>query len=71
VTAPSDGFFLEDRAETQGVDWRLLRRLLRYVAPHRGLLGGALALMTFRTASQLAGHYNIKIVIDRPGSSPE
>jgi ATP-binding cassette subfamily B protein len=73
VTLPSDGFFLEDRAETQGVDWRLLRRLLRYVAPHRGLLGGALAALAFGTACQLAGPYIIKIVIDRhvtPGILP-
>ena len=73
MTAPSDGFFLEDRAETQGVDWRLLRRLLRYVAPHRGLLAGALAALALGTACQLAGPYIIKIVIDRhvtPGILP-
>lgn len=73
MTPPSDGFFLEDRAETQGVDWRLLRRLLGYVAPHRGLLSGALAALALGTACQLAGPYILKIVIDRhvtPGILP-
>jgi len=73
MTPPSDGFFLEDRAETKGVDWRLLRRLLRYVVPHRGILVGALAALACGTACQLAGPYIIKIVIDRhvtPGILP-
>ena len=70
---PADGFFLEDRAETRGIDWRLLRRLLRYVIPHRGILGCALAALGLGTACQLAGPYIIKIVIDRhvtPGVLP-
>ncbi len=61
----SDDFFLEDRTETKGVDWRLLRRLLRYVVPHRGLLAAALAALMFGSACQLAGPYIVKIVIDR------
>ena len=65
MNPPSDAFFLEDRAETQGVDWRLLGRLLRYVAPHRGILAGALAALLCGTFCQLAGPYIIKIVIDR------
>ena len=73
MTPPADGFFLEDRAETRGIDWRLLRRLLRYVIPHRGILGCALAALALGTVCQLAGPYIIKIVIDRhvtPGTLP-
>jgi len=73
VTPPADTFFLEDRAETRGVDWRLLRRLLQYVVPHRGILAGALAALGLGTVCQLAGPYIIKIVIDRhvtPGILP-
>ena len=65
MNPPSEPFFLEDRAETQGVDWRLLGRLLRYVAPHRGILAGALAALLCGTFCQLSGPYIIKIVIDR------
>jgi len=65
VNPPSEAFFLEDRAETQGVDWRLLKRLLRYVVPHRGILAGALAALLCGTVCQLSGPYLIKIVIDR------
>jgi len=65
VNPPSESYFLEDRAETRGVDWRLLGRLLRYVAPHRGILAGALAALLCGTFCQLSGPYIIKIVIDR------
>jgi ATP-binding cassette subfamily B multidrug efflux pump len=65
LTHPSDTFFLEDRAETRGIDWRLLRRLLGYVVPHRGILAAAMASLACGTACQLAGPYIIKIVIDR------
>ncbi len=73
MNSPPDAFFLEDRAETKGVDWKLLRRLLRYVVPHRGILAGALAALACGTACQLAGPYIIKIIIDRhitPGVLP-
>jgi ATP-binding cassette, subfamily B, multidrug efflux pump len=65
MSHPSDAFFLDDRAETRGLDWRLLRRLLRYVVPHRGILAAGLAALACGTACQLAGPYIIKIVIDR------
>jgi len=65
LSHPSDAYFLDDRAETRGLDWRMLRRLLRYVAPHRAILAGALAALAAGTACQLAGPYIIKIVIDR------
>ncbi|MBP2675794.1 MAG: putative transporter ATP-binding protein [Deltaproteobacteria bacterium] len=73
MTPPPDAFFLEDRAEAPGVDWRLLRRLLRYVLPHRGILAAALAALAMGTVCQLAGPYIIKILIDRhvaPGILP-
>jgi len=60
-----EGYFLEDRAETRGVDWKLLRRLLRYVVPHRVALAGAFLALVCGTACQLAGPYIVKIVIDR------
>ncbi|MGE5247365.1 MAG: ABC transporter ATP-binding protein, partial [Verrucomicrobiota bacterium] len=65
MTPPTDAFFLDDRADTRGLDWRLLARLLRYVVPHRAILAGALTALAFGTACQLAGPYIIKIVIDR------
>ncbi|GAB4233081.1 MAG: ABC transporter ATP-binding protein [Deltaproteobacteria bacterium] len=65
MKAAADGFFLEDRPEARGVDFRLLRRILRYAAPHRGLVAAALAALFLGSACQLAGPYIIKIVIDR------
>jgi ATP-binding cassette subfamily B multidrug efflux pump len=64
----SDGaefYFTEDRVETRGMDVRLLRRLLSYLSPHRGLLAAALGALVLGTACQLAGPYIIKLVIDR------
>ena len=60
-----EGFFTEDRVEVRGVDWKMLRRLLRYVRPHRAPLAGALAALACGTACQLAGPYIIKVVVDR------
>jgi len=60
-----EGFFLEDRVDARGVDWKLLRRLLRYVVPHRGILAGALLSLACGTVCQLSGPYLIKVVIDR------
>ena len=58
-------YFLEDRADTQGVDLHLLRRLLSYLRPHKGLLALALLGLVLGTACQLAGPYLIKVIIDR------
>jgi ATP-binding cassette subfamily B protein len=58
-------YFTEDRVEAQGVDVRLMRRLLSYLRPHKGLLVLALLGLTLGTACQLAGPYLIKVVIDR------
>jgi ATP-binding cassette subfamily B protein len=65
VSRGGEGFFTEDRVEARGVDWRMLRRLLRYVAPHRAVLSGALLALACGTACQLAGPYVIKVVVDR------
>ncbi|MEK6778501.1 MAG: ABC transporter ATP-binding protein, partial [Candidatus Deferrimicrobiota bacterium] len=64
----SDGhefYFLEDRVEAQAVDLRLLRRLLAYLRPHKGLIALALLGLALGTACQLAGPYLIKVIIDR------
>ncbi len=58
-------YFTEDRVETRRMDVRLLRRLLSYLAPHKGLLAVAIGALVLGTACQLAGPYIIKLVIDR------
>ncbi|NJD61194.1 MAG: ABC transporter ATP-binding protein [Deltaproteobacteria bacterium] len=58
-------YFTEDRVETQGLDLHLLRRLLSYLRPHRGLLALALLGLALGTVCQLAGPYLIKVIIDR------
>jgi ATP-binding cassette subfamily B protein len=65
VSRGGEGFFTEDRAEARGVDWKMLRRLLRYVWPHRAVLAAAVAALACGTACQLAGPYLIKVVVDR------
>lgn len=61
----SEFYFYEDRVEARGIDVRLLRRLLSYLSPHKGLIAIALAGLVLGTACQLAGPYIIKLVIDR------
>ena len=61
----SEFYFYEDRVESRGMDMRLLRRLLSYLAPHKGLIAIALAGLVLGTACQLVGPYIIKLVIDR------
>ena len=61
----SEFYFHEDRVEARGMDMRLLRRLLSYLAPHKGLIAIALAGLVLGTACQLVGPYIIKLVIDR------
>jgi ATP-binding cassette subfamily B protein len=58
-------YFTEDRVEAQGLDLRLLRRLLSYLRPHKGLVAIALAGLALGTTCQLAGPYLIKVIIDR------
>jgi len=64
----SDGgelYFHEDHVATQGLDLALLRRLMAYLRPHKGLIALALVGLVLGTACQLAGPYVVKIVIDR------
>jgi ATP-binding cassette subfamily B multidrug efflux pump len=65
VSNGGEFYFYEDRVEARGMDVRLLRRLLSYLAPHKGLIAIALAGLVLGTACQLAGPYIIKLVIDR------
>jgi ATP-binding cassette subfamily B protein len=65
VSGEHEFYFTEDRVETQGVDLRLLRRLLSYLRPHRALLALALSGLALGTVCQLAGPYLIKVIIDR------
>ena len=58
-------YFTEDRVEARGMDVRLLRRLLSYLSPHKGLLAAALGALVLGTSCQLVGPYIIKLVIDR------
>jgi ATP-binding cassette subfamily B protein len=58
-------YFTEDRVDAQGVDLRLMRRLLAYLRPHKALIALALLGLTLGTACQLAGPYLIKVIIDR------
>ncbi|MBM2829201.1 MAG: hypothetical protein HW408_1733, partial [Actinobacteria bacterium] len=58
-------YFHEDRVDSQALDLRLLRRLLIYLRPHKGLIALALLGLALGTACQLAGPYLIKILIDR------
>jgi ATP-binding cassette subfamily B protein len=65
VRSGRERYFHEDRVDAQAVDLRLLRRLLSYLRPHKGLIALALLGLAFGTACQLAGPYIIKILIDR------
>jgi ATP-binding cassette subfamily B protein len=58
-------YFTEDRVDAQGVDLHLLRRLISYLKPHKGLVALALLGLALGTACQLAGPYFIKVIIDR------
>ena len=58
-------YFTEDRVESREMDLKLLRRLLSYLAPHKGLLAAAIAGLVLGTACQLAGPYLVKLIIDR------
>jgi ATP-binding cassette subfamily B protein len=65
VSNGHEDYFIEDRADAQGVDLHLLRRLLSYLRPHKGLVALALLGLALGTACQLAGPYLIKVIIDR------
>jgi ATP-binding cassette subfamily B protein len=54
----------EEEALGKAYDARLMRRLLRYVAPYRGIVAGALAALIGSALLQLAGPLLTKRVID-------
>ena len=54
----------EEEALGKAYDARLMRRLLRYVAPYRGIVAGALAALIGSALLQLAGPLLTKHVID-------
>jgi ATP-binding cassette, subfamily B, multidrug efflux pump len=65
VSHGRETYFHEDAAEGRAMDLSLLRRLLGYLRPHKGLIALALLALALGTACQLAGPYIVKIVIDR------
>jgi len=60
VSAPED-----DAAPPQSYDWRLLRRLLGYLRPHRTAVAAAFALIVAQAGVDLVGPYLTKVAIDR------
>ncbi len=55
----------DDHAVARTHDWRLLRRLLGYLAPHRAAVGLSLLLIVVLSLLDLVGPYLTKIAIDR------
>ncbi len=69
----SDYGYAEEGYQGKTQDWRLLRRLLPFVAPHRRMLLWSVALVVALTFIELALPYFSKIAIDRyivPGRAP-
>ncbi len=60
MTAPDD-----DALAPQSYDWRLLRRLLGYLRPHRAAVAAAFALIVAQAGIDLVGPYLTKVAIDR------
>ena len=60
MTAPED-----DPVAPPSHDWRLLRRLLGYLRPHRAAVGAAFALIVAQAGIDLVGPYLTKVAIDR------
>jgi ATP-binding cassette subfamily B multidrug efflux pump len=54
----------DEPALGKAYDARLMRRLARYVAPHRAIVLGALALMLLASAAQLVQPWLVKVAID-------
>ncbi|HEY3490374.1 MAG TPA: ABC transporter ATP-binding protein [Candidatus Deferrimicrobiaceae bacterium] len=61
----SRDFFLDDRGDDAKPDLALLRRLLPFLAPHKGLVAFALLALALGTACQLAGPWLIRLMVDR------
>jgi ATP-binding cassette, subfamily B, multidrug efflux pump len=60
VTASDD-----DAPAPGSYDWRLLRRLLGYLRPHRAAVGAAFVLIVAQAGVDLVGPYLTKVAIDR------
>jgi ATP-binding cassette subfamily B protein len=56
----------EEEILGKAYDARLLRRLLKYVVPHRALLAASLGLLLVLTAAQLIQPWLLKLAIDGP-----
>ena len=59
------GYFLDDRGGDAKPDLALLRRLLPFVSPHKGLIAFAILALALGTACQLSGPWLIKMLVDR------
>jgi ATP-binding cassette, subfamily B, multidrug efflux pump len=57
--------FHEEEALGKAYDARLMRRLLTYLRPHRGVVAISIALLFATSLLELAGPYLTKIAIDR------
>jgi ATP-binding cassette subfamily B protein len=55
----------DDPVAPQSYDWRLLRRLLGYLRPHRPAVLAAFALIVAQAGIDLVGPYLTKVAIDR------
>jgi len=64
VSRHPEGSIHEEELLGKAYDARLIRRLWRYVKPHRSLVGSSLVLMFVVSAVQLVQPYLIKIAID-------
>src|SRR5919198_4619694 len=62
MTSPAG--FHEEEALGRAYDGRLMRRLLAYARPYRGLVAGALALLMLEGLLQLVGPMLTQYVID-------
>jgi ATP-binding cassette subfamily B multidrug efflux pump len=61
--------FQEDEILGKAYDARLMRRLLTYLGPYRGVVAVAVVLLLLAAAAELAGPYFVKVAIDRYISS--
>ena len=67
-------FFHDDELESKSYDRALMKRILRYLGPYKGLFAVSLLLLVFESLFQLAPPYLVKVAIDRyisPGAPIE
>ncbi len=58
-------FFHDDELESKSYDKALMKRILRYLKPYKGLVAVSLVLLVFESLFQLAPPYLVKVAIDR------